>query len=148
MIKEYPNSEIFKYVAEEISHGENVQLRVKGNSMLPFIREGDSIILIPYNPSCLKIGDVVLFNHKKEVRLHRIIHKNGSSLILQGDGNINAKELIDLLDVIGKLKQIIRRNEKKINTDTWVWYFSFYIWYLLRPFRSYLLKLYRVCKNN
>lgn len=147
MIKEYPNSEIFKYVAEEIADGKNVKLRVRGNSMIPFIREDDFIILIPCNPSTLKIGDVVLFNHNKEVHLHRIIRKKGNRLILQGDGNIIAKEEIALHDVIAKMKQIIQKKGKKVNADAWVWYFFFYLWFYVRPFRAYLLKLYRVCNK-
>ena len=148
MIKEYPNSEIFKCVVEESAEGKKVQLRVKGNSMLPFIREGDCIILIPCNPSSLKIGDVVLFNHNKVVHLHRLIDKKENNLVLQGDGNINTKEIVELQDVIAKLQQIIRKKKgKKVNSDTYIWYVCFYVWHFLRPFRPYLLKLYSMFKK-
>ncbi len=147
MIKEYPNSEIFKCVVEEIANGKNVQLRVKGNSMFPFIREGDCIILIPCNLSKLQIGDVVLFNYNKEVHLHRLIDKKENNLILQGDGNINAVEIVELQDIIAKLQQIIRKKGKKVNAETWRWYFFFYLWFYVRPFRAYILKLYRLCNK-
>lgn len=148
MLKEYPNSEIFKYVVEEIANGNTVQLRVRGTSMLPFLREGDFAILVPFDQADLKVGDSVLFTYVKEIYLHRIIRRKGDNLVLQGDGIRKSKETITTQHVIALMKQIIRKNGKKVDCNTFSWYLRFYVWYHLRPFRRYLLKLYYVFRNS
>lgn len=147
MLKEYPNSEIFKYVAEEIAEGKTVQLRVKGTSMLPFLRDGDFAILVPFDQAGLKVGDVVLFTYRKKVLLHRIIRRKGDNLVLKGDGIRKAKETITTQHVIALMKQIIRKNGKKIKCNTLSWYFLFYVWHYLRFFQRYLLILHNMLRN-
>ena len=48
MFFKVPNNEFFKCVLESIQAGESVKIRVKGNSMYPFLKEGNAILLSPF----------------------------------------------------------------------------------------------------
>ena len=49
-----------KLILNELSVGKSVQKIGKGNSMNPFIKEGDVIKISPYANQTLKKGDIVL----------------------------------------------------------------------------------------
>lgn len=65
-----------------------IRLRAKGNSMFPFIMDGDSITITPYADTYLpEIGDVVAFvNFKtKQLIVHRLIRISNGSFETKGD---------------------------------------------------------------
>lgn len=81
--------------------GKSVMVTATGYSMMPTFHPGvDKILLSPCNRQELKEGDVVFFNRKDAVCVHRIIWRRGDSLVIRGDGNAhNAYEKATLKDV-------------------------------------------------
>lgn len=56
--------------------GRSVKFRVKGNSMMPLLRNGkDEVVVGPYDKEELKLFDVILFRQTDRYVLHRIIQK-------------------------------------------------------------------------
>lgn len=56
-----------------LQRGETVQLRPKGNSMVPIIKSGQLVTLAPApDPADLRVDDVVLSRVQGAVRLHKI----------------------------------------------------------------------------
>lgn len=74
-----------------------------GNSMWPMLRnKKDQFIIIPITEE-IRIGDVVLFQQKEKMILHRVIYCNGNEYTLRGD-NCISYELAPHEAIIGKLQ--------------------------------------------
>ncbi|MBP1671151.1 MAG: peptidase [Bacteroidetes bacterium] len=128
MKKIIPNLEALKIIEEGIRAGSSVRLTVRGNSMSPLLLDGvDIVILNPYIPENLKVGDVILFRYREAFLLHRIIEIKGNKLqegiiITKGDA-LEQKEEIGFSDVvavaelpkIGIMKLSVRRGRILIN---------------------------------
>ena len=126
-----------------VDDGVSVTLPVSGSSMLPFIIGGrESVIL--RKPAELKVGDIVLAwvdNYRYVV--HRIIHFDGDSVILMGDGNIKGTERCKLADVKAKATHVVGADEKMHYLYTPWRCRAARLWWHLRPIRRYLLAIYR-----
>ena len=61
-MKRIANECFFAWVESEIKSGRNVRFRVKGNSMMPLLRNGkDEVVVGPCDKEELKLFDVILF---------------------------------------------------------------------------------------
>lgn len=61
-MKRIANECFFAWVESEIKSGRSVKFRVKGNSMMPLLRNGkDEVVVGPYDKEELKLFDVILF---------------------------------------------------------------------------------------
>ncbi|MDR3273530.1 MAG: S24/S26 family peptidase [Flavobacteriaceae bacterium] len=138
-MKSIPNELFFKEIENIISAGNEVELRVKGISMLPYLRSNiDIVILSPLKIRELKKGQIVLFRYKGKHLLHRIIKINGEELVIQGDGNFGREEA-RISDIIGVVTAVIRSNGKKVSVERFQDQIYWKIWIALRPARRYLL---------
>lgn len=80
--------EFFDIVLTSIASGDKIRITVSGRSMSPTFKHGvDEIILAPFDPDALAVGDVVLFDRGDQLCVHRIISRDGSRLVIRGDGN-------------------------------------------------------------
>lgn len=86
---------------------DSVIIPTKGNSMRPFIRGGDNVLLVRVgNP--LKVGMIILARTlDKRVVLHRIIGINGDYLTLMGDGNLKGTERCRKSEVIAVAQSVV-----------------------------------------
>lgn len=95
------------------------RMRMKGNSMSPFINE-DDILLIDPQPKNIRIGDVVVYRRDGKCIAHRVvgIRKSGpgAQLILKGDNISVPDSPIPREIVIGKVSG--RENASKITDYT------------------------------
>lgn len=86
-----PNDILLSHAGEFLSEGREVILKAKGNSMLPFIRDGrDSVALRRCEDP--QIGDIVLVRLPGRYVMHRIISREGDIYTMMGDGNIRGTE--------------------------------------------------------
>lgn len=138
----FRNSIMFSEVAKLISEGKSVTMRVKGNSMLPFIKNGDTIKLVKIDS--LKLYDIVLARiDDKQYVLHRIIRIKDNQLLLMGDGNLKGCERCKVEDVLALAA--IKVNDKKeydFRSDSHLK--KARIWNFLLPIRRYLLFIYKL----
>lgn len=94
-------NEFFDIVLSSIEAGEKIRITVSGRSMSPTFKHGvDEIILAPFDPDALAVGDVVLFDRGDQLCVHRIISRDGNRLVIRGDGNgIKSLEYARVSDV-------------------------------------------------
>ena len=136
------NEILIPEIARLLNEGKQVRFTPSGVSMRPFIEgDKDSVILAKLNQAP-RVGDIVLAQvetlcGKSSYVLHRLIRIEGDRYILQGDGNLNGEEVCALGDIIGVVIRIeAPSGRRKLMTRG-------RLWYHLRPFRKYLLKIYR-----
>jgi len=136
------NDILIPELARLLSEGKEVRFTPAGVSMRPFIEgDKDSVILASLNRAPRR-GDILLaqvqtFCGRTTYVLHRLIRIEGEQLILMGDGNLAGTEVCSRGDVIGVVTRIESpKGRCKMLTRG-------YLWYILRPVRKWLLKIYR-----
>lgn len=127
-----------------VSGGLSVTITVKGNSMNPFIVDGrDQITLGPFKEEELRRGCVALVRDVRgEYLVHRIISREGDTVILLGDGNLCMTEKALVSEVIAIVRSIERKG-RSISTDSFIWRAYSWIWMALKPVRKWPLGLWR-----
>lgn len=147
------NDILIPELARLLTEEKEVRFTPSGVSMRPFIEgDRDSVILAPLTTEP-KRGDILLAyattaDGRQTYVLHRLIRIEHSSTspsssnllyILQGDGNLSCEESCLRSDILGRVTAIeTPSGRKKCLTRG-------RIWFLLKPVRKYLLKLYRKC---
>ena len=139
------NDAFFQSAVAFINEGKQVQIPAKGNSMLPFIREGkDVIILKKLNKHSIKKGNIVLALQKNErYVVHRIEKVDGDNVTLRGDGNIYAREKCTSQDILAEITAI-KRGDKTINKKSIFWFCGKRLWPSSPFMRRVLLKIHRI----
>lgn len=133
----FSNDILLGEVSQLLSEGKEVILKIKGSSMLPFMRgDRDSVKLVRKEP--VKVGDIVLAEiGPGRYVLHRVFEIGGDSLTLMGDGNLLGTESCRMEDVKGTVTEILDENNRPRRlTDG-------HIWRKLMPFRRIILGIYR-----
>ncbi len=140
--REMPNSILIGEVVKLVDMGDRVTLRVKGNSMLPFIvGDRDSVILERANDYL--VDDIVLAELKEGFYvIHRVIDIVGNEYTLMGDGNFRGTERCHKRDIRAKAISIWR-NGKRIDCDNVNYRLWVKRWKALLPLRRYILAIYR-----
>lgn len=136
-----PNAELMPIIAECISRGQTVELRVRGYSMRPYIEHERDIVVLSPITGPLRIGDVILAQVGQGLyALHRIIRLSGDCITMKGDGNIGAVEQVRASDVIALAIGFKRKGRTVVeSTDQLKWRIYSYIWPRLCPLRRILL---------
>lgn len=133
--KTVPNEIMLEDAARLMAEGREVSFTPLGNSMLPFIRGGRDSVTLKANHD-VKVGDMALVRIGGRYVLHRVIKADEKVLTLMGDGNIRGTEKCTRDDVLGTVVAI-ERNGRTIKPGNGRW------WRLLKPFRRYILAIYR-----
>lgn len=144
---EVANELLLTQVSELLSRGEQVVLKVKGNSMLPFIYGWHDSVRLKRFDSYRKLDAVLARTSTGIFVLHRIIEISDDRVVLMGDGNAESKEYCNINDISGRVVEIIR-DGSVINYDSKCMKFKGRMWYMLRPLRRYLLGIYRRVSKN
>lgn len=107
--KNIANDLFFSSAEEFLREGKNVEMRLIGFSMRPFLRNGkDDIVLSPMEGVTIRKGMVVLFRSHGTHILHRVrrVEKNGR-LVIKGDGNYRKTEYATTRDVVAWVSRVI-----------------------------------------
>lgn len=136
-----PNQLFFAEVQAQIRQGKKVKIRVRGNSMLPFIRNNDEALLIPPTPEHIQKGTpVVAQTDELGIVLHRIYHIEGNRITLLGDGNINQFEHTSPDRIIATVSHYYR-GKHTLKLDSWYMYLIGRLWMAAHPWRRKVLTL-------
>ena len=131
-----PNEILLGEVTAVLQDGREAVIIPTGNSMLPFIRGGVDRVILRKLPS-VAVGDIVLAKIGGNYILHRLIARDGDAITLMGDGNLRGTESCRPQDILGTVTGIIRPSGRTRLPG------KGRLWRILRPFRRYLLALYR-----
>lgn len=106
------NNRMFEEIASLLARGVDVTIAVKGCSMRPLLVEGrDHVTLRRCRPEDIRRGDIVFVRENGRVLLHRVISRNGDTLVLQGDGNRLQTETVAADAVTGVAAAIVRKGK-------------------------------------
>ena len=139
------NELIFPLLIDALNReeGKTCTLRLRGNSMRPFL-ESNRDIGILISPKNVKVGDPVLAEiEPRHYVLHRIIKIENDNVTLMGDGNYHC-EYCKTCDIRASVVGFIRKGRHKVDrTDGMKWKTYSWFWVKMRPMRRWLLAFYR-----
>ncbi len=123
------NNVFFHEIASRIAEGERVRMRAKGNSMLPFIRDGkDEVVLEKPNKQSYQKGKLLLVQlADKRYVLHRVEKIENNTIILRGDGNLSILESCSVDDVIAEVITVVK-DGREIKVGGFKWKLYRYLW--------------------
>ena len=132
--------ELMPEVGRLIREGKTVVLPVRGNSMRPFIQNGNDCVELHPLPPVLRKGDVVLARTSKGYYvLHRVTAISPDLLTLEGDGNIGLRETCRPSDVLARAEWVIDAHKERHSLLDRRARIKWRMWYMLRPQRRVLL---------
>lgn len=103
------NNVLFSDIEQILREGGSATIRIKGDSMRPFLRNGrDTVTLSMLPDSGMRRGMVLLFRCGDRWLLHRLRHIDGGTLTIKGDGNCRITERIQPTAVVGYASAIGR----------------------------------------
>jgi len=108
--------EVFAEISKSLLlAGKSVRFNAVGDSMFPFIHDGDLVIIEPVTAKHLQIGDIIFYEDaNSNCLLHRIIRKrrfNGNSEFqIQADYILKPGGWVSIDRVFGRLKRFYRNN--------------------------------------
>lgn len=133
-----PNSLFFESIIEILALGKTAKFNLRGNSMRPWLFEGDQVVLTSVDFRQLQHGQIILAKYHDNYVLHRLVKIKADQYWLAGDGNIAQVEIVDKTALIGTVQQVFR-NGKEIKVTNRLQHIKGMFWYYCRPFR-YLIK--------
>lgn len=98
-----------------IRSNHSLRMTAMGRSMMPFIKNGDRILITPVIAEELKVGNILAFEHPNNHKLtvHRLIQKRQGFLLMKGDNCQENDGVITYEKVIGKVIEI-RRSKRNM----------------------------------
>ena len=123
--------------------GHEVRLRIAGNSMLPFLRDGRDSVFFRRPDSPLRPGDIVFYQRPTgQYVLHRICRIRGGKLFFAGDAQNVLEGPAEPSEVFARVTRVCRK-DRILTPDSICWKFYSRVWRHLRPVRGPLLWIYR-----
>jgi signal peptidase len=100
-----------------LAQGSAIRFKARGQSMKPFISDGDILTVTPIRISMLKKGDVILYRtpagNLVAHRIHSISTVNSKTLLtVCGDSQLNSRETILADQVLGQAQHIERKGSR------------------------------------
>jgi len=128
------NIEMLGMLDELLGDGKVVRIRIKGRSMLPFLRDGvEQVDLSTPADKEMIPGALVLFRYRDVFVLHRIIRRKENKLMIMGDNVYQYKEVVTTDQVIGIVRKIIYPHGRELSTDSRRWKILSASWLIIKP---------------
>lgn len=138
------SDQLFPLIKELLTANKTVRLKVRGNSMYPFIRSDlDDITLEHADFDAVKKGDIVLIKRRNGAYvLHRVCKITADAFYMVGDAQQDLEGPLYPEQLLAKGVSIVR-NGRELRCDAWGMWLAAWIWLLARPVRPFLFKAYR-----
>lgn len=106
---------------EILAYGNRLRFQARGESMNPFIRNGDILEIEPIAAEKIKWADVIFYRvDERRLVAHRVVkkvmHNHRPIFITKGDANIGQGEQVHLEQILGRVRTV-ERNQKKIDLN-------------------------------
>jgi len=134
------NDLFFKAVKDTLNMGNQAKFCVVGDSMMPFLKNGDKVTVQRIKKGDIKLGAILLGHWQNGYVLHRVVKYKAGAIWLAGDNNISQLERLEMDQVIGRVIYAFR-GDKNIMETTIVNRTLGMIWYYMRPFRLIGIKI-------
>jgi hypothetical protein len=98
-----------------LEKGKPFRFESRGESMLPAIRDGDILTVVPRGARPPRTGDLVAFVHPETagVRVHRIVGIEDGRYILKGDNALGADPPVGPDGILGFVVALERRGRRR-----------------------------------
>ncbi len=108
-------------IIEMLAQQGRVTLRVRGSSMLPWVKAGDVAVIRRAGINDVRCGDVVLFQRASRLFVHRLVEKHGTlreaQFLAKGDAHPGSDGMVNRELVLGRVVRI-HRGDKRIDLDS------------------------------
>ena len=133
-----PARELMPLVRAALERGQKVRLTVTGSSMIPFLRDSDTVELEPAQR--LRLGDIVLVRTGAErYVLHRIVRMDGAAFFIRGDAQSWSEGPFAPEAVLGRVAAVWSKGGiRKIESG--LWRLAGLLWLRTNPLGYFLLK--------
>lgn len=84
--------------------GHQIELRLGGNSMYPFLRSGDLAVIEPVEMTSVKTGDIILFKQEDRYIAHRVLACKADHLICKGDAMPHKDPPVSTDELLGRIR--------------------------------------------
>ena len=116
-------SDVVAVIAPVLARGQRVRMSVAGDSMVPFIRDGDTIELEPLDAPAA-VGDVVLARVDVDGVpgrhvVHRVITVARGGVCLRGDAQMVAEGPLPGTAILGRVCAVYRADRLVGRRDGW-----------------------------
>lgn len=105
-----------------LRQGGRLRVKARGSSMLPFILDGEVVLVAPAAGAELRVGDVVCYETPPgTLVLHRVIGRRGERLVTKGDA-LTSTDVISRARVLGRVVAVERRGRlRRLDTRAARW---------------------------
>lgn len=122
------------------SEKKKLSVAAKGNSMIPFIYDGDGVVLERLTKGRkIRRGDVVFYLKGNDWAISRIVKvESAKKYVVCGDAQTRCESLkrSDVAAIVSDVKG----PKSSVSTYSFGWHFTSGLWRLLKPFRGTLLR--------
>lgn len=144
-------TEFLELSNEILNRGSYLRFRARGESMHPFIRDGDILKVKPVEVSEIKLGDVVFYRTERRIVAHRVIKKtfnNGKAfLVTKGDSSPSSDNPVYPEDLLGKVVTV-KRNGLSLRLDGRLSRLINLLWVKISPFSRHIYPPARELRRN
>jgi hypothetical protein len=130
--------------SEIVSRGVGFSFRAHGSSMLPFVRDGAVLTILPADPARLRRADIILYRSPHGLRAHRIVgvcrHSGETVFHAQGDALLGQSERLGPDQILGRVVGVAY-GTMKIAIGSPFWRFLGLVWMSSAPVSQLLLRL-------
>ena len=95
---------------------EPTRIRVSGNSMLPFLEEGDEVGVVSAGKVDFLPGDLIVFDRRGDLIVHRVIKVCEDSFLEMGDNQRNGSWW-EWQDRLGKVVSLVKGDGTVLSMD-------------------------------
>lgn len=100
---------------ETMGHNGSCRVRAGGHSMLPSIRDGDTVCIESLKGGLPAKGDVVAFFNGENLILHRVV----KGLLTRGDRYFTSTRVVAIDEILGKVLWVERNGERFAPERSW-----------------------------
>ena len=111
---------VAELASELLRGGAPVRIKARGGSMIPFILDGDMVLIGPAANSEILVGDVICYEISPgRLFLHRVIKRDGERFVSKGDA-LDFTDVVFPGQVLGRVVAIERHGRvKRLGTARW-----------------------------
>ena len=141
-------SDFIQILNEHFKNGNDVKLRVTGNSMSPFLVDKRDFVFLSIYDGKPKKGDILFYKRSSDKYvLHRVKKYDGNQLWFVGDAQNYVEGPLTEDCIIAVCKKVIRKG-KIIDEKSFFWELFSKFWIRTIFFRKTIIRFVSVFKNS
>ncbi len=135
--------EFSPFICEILKNGGSARITVTGSSMWPMLKDGIDSVLIEPATREVKRWELPLYQRDDgSLILHRVMKKKKGAYVMCGDNQVIVECPVRQDQIIGIAVEFTRKG-KTTKCSNVLYRIYAAIWSILRPYRLFMLKLYR-----